>query len=167
MDYTQVMRWFEKTHNHIAHPLEIRQNRLWIGCLAWQGGLKQTQRELRLMGGYFCDSELMMCQREYEQWLQLANNHPLEELEISVLVSDEKERIYIPSNPPGCSTETPNTNSKEEIKLLSTKDIQMLLIKHHQELENQLMTTEIISERVAVDNELTQLENAIAKMEMN
>mgnify|MGYP001296767707 CR=1 FL=1 len=63
--------------------------------------------------------------------------------------------------------ETPNTNSKEEIKPLSTKDIQMLLIKHHQELENQLMTTEIISERVAVDNELTQLENAIAEMEMN
>ena len=127
----------------------------------------QTKRELRLMGGYFLDSELMMCQREYEQWLQLAKDHPLEELEISVLVSDEKERIYIPSNPSGCSTETPNTKSKEEIKPLSTNDIQMLLIKHHQELENQLMTTEIISERVAVDNELTQLENAIAEMEMN
>ena len=47
------------------------------------------------------------------------------------------------------------------------KDIQMLLIRQHEELENRLMTTEIMSERVAVDYKLTQLENAIAEIEVN
>ena len=93
MDYTQVMKWINKTHNHIDHPLEIRENRLWIGCLAWQGGLEQTQRELKSMGVYFFDSELFICQRDYEQWLQLAEDKPLEELEISFLVSEEQEKI--------------------------------------------------------------------------
>ena len=167
MDYTQVMKWINKTHNHIDHPLEIRENRLWIGCLAWQGGLEQTQRELKSMGVYFFDSELIMCQKDYEQWLQLAEDKPLEDLEISFLVSDEQEKINNLRDLPQYSTEPTNAHSNGVLKPLSMNDIQMLLIRQHEELENRLMTTEIMSERVAVDNELTQLENAIAEMEVN
>ena len=167
MDYTQVMKWINKTHNHIDRPLEIRENRLWIGCLTWQGGLERTQRELKSMGVYLFDSELFICQRDYEQWLQLAEDKPLEELEISFLVSDEQEKINNLRDLNQYSTEPTSTNSNGVLKPLSMKDIQMLLIRQHEELENRLMTTEIMSERVAVDNELTQLENAIAEMEVN
>ena len=167
MDYTQIMKWINKTHHYIVHPLEMRENRLWFGCLAWQGGLEQTQRELKSMGVYFFDSELIMCQRDYEQWLQLAENKPLEELEISFLVSDEQEKIYDLRDFPQYCTEPTNINSNRELKPLSTKDIQMLLIRQHEELEKRLMTAEIMSERVAVDYKLTQLENAIAEIEVN
>ena len=167
MDYTQVMKWINKTHNHIDHPLEIRENRLWIGCLAWQGGLEQTQRELKSMGVYFFDSELIMCQKDFEQWLQLAEDKPLEDLEISFLVSNEQVKINNLRTLPQYRTEPTNANSNGVLKPLSMNDIQMLLIRQHEELENRLMTTEIMSERVAVDNELTQLENAIAEMEVN
>ena len=119
------------------------------------------------MGVYLFDSELFICQRDFEQWLQLAEDKPLEELEISFLVSDEQEKINNLRDLNQYSTEPTNTNSNGVLKPLSMKDIQMLLIRQHEELENRLMTTEIMSERVAVDNELTQLENAIAEMEVN
>ena len=119
------------------------------------------------MGVYFFDSELIMCQRDYEQWLQLAENEPLEELEISFLVSDEQEKIYDLEDLPQYCAEPTNINSNRELKPLSTKDIQMLLIRQHEELEKRLMTAEIMSERVAVDYKLTQLENAIAEIEVN
>ena len=66
MDYAQIMKWINKTHHYVVHPLEIREKRLWVGCLAWQGGFEQTQRELKSMGVYCFDSELIMCQRDYD-----------------------------------------------------------------------------------------------------
>ena len=108
-----------------------------------------------------------MCQRDYEQWLQLAENKPLEELEISFLVSDEQEKIYDHRDLPKYCTEPTNINSNRELKPRSVKDIQMLLIRQHEELEKRLMTTENMSERVAVDYKPTQPENAIAEIEAN
>ena len=41
----------------------------------------------------------------------------------------------------------------------------LLLVQRHEELEQRLMLAETIAERVAVDNELTQVEAALADLE--
>ena len=41
----------------------------------------------------------------------------------------------------------------------------LLLVQRQEELEQQLMLAETIAERVAVDNELTQVEAALADLE--
>ena len=43
--------------------------------------------------------------------------------------------------------------------------VQTFLMQHHRELEHQLMTSDIQSERVEIDNELTCIEYAIAELE--
>ena len=61
---------FKQLLDHIFNPLNDKQNRLRVGCLAWQGGVEKTQKELKQQFVYCSLDEIKECQKEYEEWLK-------------------------------------------------------------------------------------------------